>query len=67
MGSGWLFISDYHMKKTDKTKTKVAKPKSAEAKRFADFVRQVVSVPKEEIDKREAEYQKNKAKKSAGV
>ena len=46
-----------------KTKTKTAKPKSAEAKRFTDFVKQVVSVSKDEIDKREAEYQKNKVKK----
>ena len=48
-----------------KTKTKTAKPKSAEAERFRDFVKQVVSVPKEEIDKREAEYQKNKVKKQS--
>ena len=47
--------------KTEKPKTEHA----TEAKRFTDFVKRVVSVPKEEIDKREAEYQKNKVKKQS--
>lgn len=31
--------------------------------KFKDAVRQIMSVPKEEIDKREAEYQKNKPRR----
>lgn len=35
------------------------------AERFKGFVKQVVSVPKEEIDKRAAEWEKQQAKKKA--
>lgn len=35
-------------------------PKSEEAKRFVDFARKLVSVPKAEIDQREAEYHKRR-------
>jgi len=34
---------------------------------FEEFVRQVVSVPKSEIDKREAEYRHNKTLKKQAV
>lgn len=51
------------MKRTDQTTTATIEPASSEADRFRDFVKQVVSVPKEEIDKREAEYQASKPKK----
>ena len=51
----------------DEDQQPVQAPKSAEteseADRFRDFVKQVVSVPKEEIDKRQAEYEKKKAAK----
>lgn len=49
------------MKRTNQ-KTETA---TTEAERFRDFVKQVISVPKEEIDKREAEYQANKIKKQS--
>ena len=32
-------------------------------RRFEEFVRKVVNVPKEEIDKREAEYRRTKKRK----
>lgn len=31
-----------------------------ESRRFLDFAKKIISVPKSEIDKREAEYQKNR-------
>ena len=40
-------------------KTKTNKP-SEEYSRFENLAKQLISVPKSEIDKREAEYQKNK-------
>ena len=36
-------------------------PASTEFERFRDAMKQIISVPKEEIDKREAEYQKGRA------
>jgi len=42
------------------TKAKTDKPRSEEYQRFEDFTRRLISVPKSEIDKREAEYQKHK-------
>lgn len=44
-------------------KTKQAKPPSDEYARFEQLAKQLISVPKSEIDKREAEYQKKKAAK----
>lgn len=44
------------------TKEKKSKP-SEEYERFENLAKQLISVPKSEIDKREAEYQR--AKKSA--
>ena len=40
-------------------KAKTDKP-SEEYKRFEEMLKTIVSVPKSEIDKREAEYQKHK-------
>ena len=51
------------MKTKDQTNTEPTEPASTEFSRFRDFVKQVVSVPKEEIDKRQAEYE---AKKKRG-
>jgi len=45
-------------------KPKTDKPPSEEYQNFEKLPKQLISVPKSEIDKREAEYQKQK--KSAG-
>jgi hypothetical protein len=39
-------------------KTKPTKPPSEEYSRFESLVRQVIAVPKSEIDKRHAQYEK---------
>jgi hypothetical protein len=44
-------------------KPKQAKPPSEEYSRFESLARQIISVPKSEIDKRQAEYEKKKAAK----
>lgn len=44
-------------------KTKQPKPPSEEYARFESLVRQIIAVPKSEIDKRQAEYEKKKAAK----
>jgi hypothetical protein len=44
-------------------KPKAAKPPSEEYSRFEKLARQLISVPKSEIDKRQAEYEKKKAAK----
>ena len=41
-------------------KTKTDKPPSEEYQNFEKLAKQLISVPKSEIDKREAEYQKQK-------
>jgi hypothetical protein len=41
-------------------KTKPTKPPSEEYQRFEQFVKELVAVPKSELDKREAEYQRKK-------
>jgi hypothetical protein len=41
-------------------KKKPTKPPSEEYSRFESLVRQVIAVPKSEIDKREAAYQRKK-------
>lgn len=41
-------------------KAKTNKPLSEEYSRFEKLAKQLISVPKSEIDKREAEYQKHK-------
>lgn len=41
-------------------KTKPTKPPSEEYSRFESLVKQVISVPKSELDKREAAYQRKK-------
>ena len=41
-------------------KRKTSKPPSDEYQRFEKLAKQLISVPKSEIDKREAEYQKRK-------
>ena len=49
-------------------KKKDSKPPSEEYQNFEKLAKQLISVPKSEIDKREAEYQKHKKttkKKSA--
>jgi hypothetical protein len=43
-------------------KTKPTKPPSEEYSRFEQLVRQVVAVPKSEIDKRQAEYERERKK-----
>ena len=44
-------------------KTKPTKPPSEEYSNFEKLARQLISVPKSEIDKRQAEYEKKKAAK----
>ena len=41
-------------------KQKTTKPPSEEYQNFEKLAKQLISVPKSEIDKREAEYQKEK-------
>jgi hypothetical protein len=41
-------------------KTKSTKPPSEEYSRFEQLARQVIAVPKSELDKREAAYQRKK-------
>jgi hypothetical protein len=41
-------------------KSKTDKPPSEEYSRFEKLARQLISVPKSEIEKREAEYQRQK-------
>lgn len=54
------------MKSKDQTITQAELDEGdAAAERFKGFVKQVVSVPKEEIDKRAAEWEKQQAKKKA--
>ncbi len=44
-------------------KTKPSKPPSDEYQRFETLAKALIAVPKSEIDKREAEYQRKKAAK----
>jgi hypothetical protein len=44
-------------------KGKTDKPPSEEYQRFEKLAKQLISVPKSEIDKRQAEYEKKKAVK----
>lgn len=44
-------------------KSKTNKTNSEEYSRFEKLAKQILSVPKSEIDKREAQYQKKKATK----
>ncbi len=44
-------------------KQKPNKPPSEEYQRFEKLAKELISVPKSEIDKRQAEYQKKKASK----
>jgi len=41
-------------------------PKSEEFERFEGFLKELISVPKEEIDKRQKEYERQKQKRKAG-
>jgi hypothetical protein len=41
-------------------KTRTSKPPSEEYARFENLAKQLIAVPKSEIDKREAEYQRQK-------
>jgi hypothetical protein len=41
-------------------KSKTSKPPSEEYQRFENLAKQLIAVPKSEIDKREAEYQRHK-------
>lgn len=42
------------------SKAKASKPPSEEYERFEKLAKSLIAVPKSEIDKREAEYQKQK-------
>jgi len=44
-------------------KTKPTKPPSDEYQRFESLAKALIAVPKSEIDKRQAEYEKKKAAK----
>jgi hypothetical protein len=43
-------------------KTKPTKPPSEEYSRFEQLARQVIAVPKSELDKRQAEYERERKK-----
>lgn len=45
------------------SKPKEPEPKSEEFQRFEETMRQIVSVPKSEIDKRQAEYEREREQK----
>lgn len=45
---------------------KTEKTEPTPFEKFRDFAKQVISVPKAEIDRREAEYQKQRAEKKKG-
>jgi hypothetical protein len=45
------------------TKPKEPEPKSEEFKRFEEMTRQIVSVPKREIDRRQAECERERVQK----
>ncbi len=51
------------MKIKDQTTDAPTVPAGTEFERFRNAVKQIISVPKEEIDKREAEYQKERSLK----
>lgn len=44
-------------------KAKQPEPKSEELKRFEEMTRQIISVPKSEIDRRQAEYEREREQK----
>lgn len=44
-------------------KAKPASNKSGEFKRFEDFIRRLMAVPKKEIDEQKAKYERKKAAK----
>lgn len=44
-------------------KPRLTKPPSEEFRRFEEFTKRLMSVPKSEIEKRQAEYEKKKAAK----
>ena len=48
-------------------KTKPTKPPSDEYQRFEKLAKALITVPKSEIDKRQAEYEKKKANKKPRV
>lgn len=49
--------------KTSKRKTKTATgPPETEATQFVDFVKQIIAVPKSEIDRRQAVYEASRAR-----
>lgn len=45
------------------SKPKEPEPKSDEFKRFEEMTRKIVSVPKSEIDRRQAEYEREREQK----
>lgn len=45
------------------SRAKEPEPKSEEFKRFEEMTRQIVSVPKSEIDRRQAEYEREREQK----
>ena len=44
-------------------KTKLTKPPSDEYQRFEKLAKQIIAVPKSDIDKRQAEYEKQRSLK----
>jgi len=55
-----LKINGLIISSTDMKKSKTDKPPSEEYQRFEELAKQLISVPKSELDKREAEYQRQK-------
>jgi hypothetical protein len=48
-----------------KSKSKTATEKPEEFKRFEDFTRRLMAVPKKEIDQQKAKYDRKKTKRKA--
>lgn len=48
-------------------KAKPSKPPSEEFRRFEEFTRKLIAVPKKEIDQQKAKYEKQKATKKRKV
>ncbi len=57
------FVTDYCATMAAMKKAKAHAEKPEEFKRFEDFTRRLMAVPKKEIDQQKAKYEKHKATK----
>lgn len=59
----WPWVINWLKGSNQVKKTKASKPPSDEYQRFEKLVKALISVPKSEIDKRQAQYDRKKAAK----